>query len=165
MRVQITALKAPWPAGAKAGDVVELPGDKLPGWAIGKCVPSDADATLKYSAAERPEAPADVERLQKQAAEYFEKLQAEHTAEVEKLQGDAAAVNQSLQDALAAIEKLEAENAELKGKVATAEAALQAQLSKVQPSVTGDGSGAALPPVDGDAAAKPAAKTAGKSKA
>ena len=35
MRVQITHLKAPWPVGAKVGDVLELPA--VPAWALGKC--------------------------------------------------------------------------------------------------------------------------------
>lgn len=36
MKLQITHMKAPWPAGAAIGDVVELPG--VPAWALGKCV-------------------------------------------------------------------------------------------------------------------------------
>lgn len=35
MRLQITHMKAPWPAGAKVGDVLELPA--IPAWALGKC--------------------------------------------------------------------------------------------------------------------------------
>lgn len=42
MKVTITALKAPWPAGAKVGETVDLPFKKLPGWAIGKCVPCES---------------------------------------------------------------------------------------------------------------------------
>ena len=37
MKVTVTHLKAPWPAGAAVGSVVELPGDSIPGWAAGKC--------------------------------------------------------------------------------------------------------------------------------
>ena len=36
MRLQITHMKAPWPAGACVGDVLELP--VVPAWAMGKCV-------------------------------------------------------------------------------------------------------------------------------
>jgi hypothetical protein len=39
MKVTITALKAPWPAGSKVGSVVELEGDTIPAWAAGKCTP------------------------------------------------------------------------------------------------------------------------------
>jgi hypothetical protein len=35
MKLQITHMKAPWPAGAKVGDVLELPA--VPAWALGKC--------------------------------------------------------------------------------------------------------------------------------
>ncbi len=37
MRVTITALKAPWPEGSRVGSVVELEGDTIPAWAVGKC--------------------------------------------------------------------------------------------------------------------------------
>lgn len=35
MRLKITQLKAPWPSGAKVGDIIELP--TIPLWAVGKC--------------------------------------------------------------------------------------------------------------------------------
>ena len=49
MKVTITHLKAPWPAGAKPGDVVELDAVEVPGWALGKCTPAadDAEVTVK----------------------------------------------------------------------------------------------------------------------
>ncbi len=46
MKVTITHMKAPWPAGAGVGDTVELEGDTLPGWALGKCVPAADDAPV-----------------------------------------------------------------------------------------------------------------------
>lgn len=47
MRVRITALKTTgWPEGAKVGDVVEIKGDEIPGWALGKCVEAEADAPV-----------------------------------------------------------------------------------------------------------------------
>lgn len=36
MKLRIEVLKAPWPQGAKVGDVVEK--DGIPAWAAGKCV-------------------------------------------------------------------------------------------------------------------------------
>lgn len=36
MRIVITHLKAPWPEGAKAGDIIDI-GDVIPAWAVGKC--------------------------------------------------------------------------------------------------------------------------------
>lgn len=46
MRIQITQLKAPWPAGAAVGDVLDLPA--VPAWAVGKCqqVGDDVAATI-----------------------------------------------------------------------------------------------------------------------
>lgn len=55
MRLLITHLKAPWPRGARVGDVIELP--VVPAWALGKCspAPEGAEVTL-LSDAEQAEA-------------------------------------------------------------------------------------------------------------
>lgn len=45
----ITHLKAPWPSGAKVGDVIELA--SVPAWALGKCSPADDDAEVTVSLA------------------------------------------------------------------------------------------------------------------
>ena len=44
MRLRITHLKAPWPLGAVAGDVLDLP--SIPAWAAGKCEQVDGDVEL-----------------------------------------------------------------------------------------------------------------------
>ncbi len=45
MKVRITALKSTgWPPGAQVGDVLEVNGDTIPGWALGKCEPVTEDA-------------------------------------------------------------------------------------------------------------------------
>ena len=45
MKVTVTHLKAPWPAGTVPGHVVDFPGlDAIPAWAVGKCVPAADDA-------------------------------------------------------------------------------------------------------------------------
>lgn len=44
MKLTITHLKAPWPAGAVVGDVIELA--SVPTWAVGKCAPADDSATV-----------------------------------------------------------------------------------------------------------------------
>lgn len=45
MKVTVTHLKAPWPAGTVPGHVVELAGvESVPGWALGKCTPTADDA-------------------------------------------------------------------------------------------------------------------------
>ncbi len=53
MKVTVTHLKAPWPAGTEPGHVVEFPGlDAVPAWAVGKCAPAadDAEAVSSWSA-------------------------------------------------------------------------------------------------------------------
>ena len=44
MKLTVTHLKAPWPAGAVVGSVIELA--SVPAWAAGKCVPSADDAEV-----------------------------------------------------------------------------------------------------------------------
>jgi hypothetical protein len=45
MKVTVTHLKAPWPAGTIPGHVVDFPSlDAIPAWAVGKCVPAADDA-------------------------------------------------------------------------------------------------------------------------
>jgi hypothetical protein len=45
VKVTVTHLKAPWPAGTVPGHVVDFPGlDAIPAWAVGKCVPAADDA-------------------------------------------------------------------------------------------------------------------------
>lgn len=55
MKLTITHLKAPWPAGAVVGSVIELAA--VPAWALGKCAPADDDATVTVGAVQA--APAD----------------------------------------------------------------------------------------------------------
>lgn len=53
MLLTITHLKAPWPAGAVVGDVIDLP--SAPPWALGKCTaaPDGAVVTIAQPAAEQ----------------------------------------------------------------------------------------------------------------
>jgi hypothetical protein len=45
VKVTVTHLKAPWPAGTVPGHVVDFPGlDAIPAWAAGKCTPAADDA-------------------------------------------------------------------------------------------------------------------------
>ncbi len=57
MLYEITHLKAPWPAGANVGDIIDL--SVLPGWAVGKC----RTATDKKNATVKFEAPAPARNL------------------------------------------------------------------------------------------------------
>ena len=69
MKLTITHLKAPWPAGAVVGSVIELA--SVPAWAVGKCVPSadDAEVTVgvKPATAEAESEPS-IDDLRAQAA-------------------------------------------------------------------------------------------------
>lgn len=55
MLYRITFLKAPWPEGAKVGDVIEL--DHVPAWALGKCEPAGDDAVATIVATKPGEVP------------------------------------------------------------------------------------------------------------
>lgn len=57
MKVVVTALKAPWPEGTKVGDTVDIKGDVLPDWAVGKCSPVAVSPEVAAEAA-APEKPA-----------------------------------------------------------------------------------------------------------
>jgi hypothetical protein len=57
MKVTVTHLKAPWPAGTVPGHVVDFPGlDAIPAWAAGKCTPAadDAEAVSSWPVAVAP---------------------------------------------------------------------------------------------------------------
>jgi hypothetical protein len=56
MRVLVTQLKAPWPVGTKPGDVVEVEGDGIPGWAFGKCeaLPAKPEPVLVVNPEPKP---------------------------------------------------------------------------------------------------------------
>jgi hypothetical protein len=125
MKVVITNLKAPWPAGARLGDVVEV-GDAVPGCLVGKCKPADqaAEAAHTYS----PTLPAPVlaeTRLEPHAG----------------LAGELADARAAL---LATVAELEAERqitAGLRTKLADAEAALLATKPAAPPAAGKGGKG------------------------
>ena len=93
MKLTITHLKAPWPAGAVVGDVIELA--EVPAWALGKCEPADDAATVtagaKPAAAEAESEPS-IDGLRAQAAALGLKVDGRWSrerliAEIEKAQG------------------------------------------------------------------------------
>lgn len=51
IRVRVTHLKAPWPAGVLVGDVIELDLPAVPQWAVGKCIATDSEPTVLYGQA------------------------------------------------------------------------------------------------------------------
>lgn len=48
MKVTIQTLKAPWPSGAKVGDVVAFEGDTAPAWAVGKFAHAPDNAKVDF---------------------------------------------------------------------------------------------------------------------
>lgn len=56
VKVTVTHLKASWPEGTKVGDVVEIEGDAVPAWLVGKCVPADEPAAPAQAPAPAPAA-------------------------------------------------------------------------------------------------------------
>lgn len=101
MKVTVTHLKAPWPAGTVPGHVVEFPGlDAIPAWAVGKCTQTadDAEAVsvwpVPVQPAELTEPPAVTEQSMvvnpadpdaeaaARAAEALAAAEAQHQAEV-----------------------------------------------------------------------------------
>lgn len=119
MKVTITQLKAPWPMGAKVGDVIELQGfDGMPDWAKGKCRPvaDDAEAAqvLERSALPKVEvkAPTKAEpaapAVDPDALAAAEALLAEARTEADELRARvvaAEAESAKLREALAAAEQ------------------------------------------------------------
>lgn len=55
MKVRIEVLKAPWPAGAKVGDVVEIAGDRIPTSLAGKCIKVADDTPVTAKPAKKGE--------------------------------------------------------------------------------------------------------------
>lgn len=62
MKVEVTSLKAAWPPGAKLGDVVDIEGDAIPAWLLGKCKPAEAKPAKAEAAPVAPAAPAKSKR-------------------------------------------------------------------------------------------------------
>lgn len=126
MKVTITHLKAPWPAGADVGAVVELPGSEVPGCFVGKCVeaPEKAEATHVWTPPEpvvvpsQPEAPSSAEEL-----EIAKRLLAEAEAEADELRG-------RLEKALADLQQAQADLAAALERATKAEEAAAAKAPK-----------------------------------
>jgi len=148
MKARILALKAPWPQGAKVGDVVEFAGDHAPGWAIGKFERVGDDATPTVAFAEKADAVEhpEVARL-RQAAEHaaqaaaadLDKMREAFTAETRNLKADHAAQVAALEARIAQAEagsgaklqELTDANAKLAAELA-AEKAAHATTSKAK---------------------------------
>lgn len=121
MKVVITHLKAPWPAGAIVGSVVEVAAESLPGCFVGKCVPAedDAEATqlweplplIEAAAPQQAAAPAvdpDELRAVQALLEAERQASAELAGMVEGLRGQVADLTAQRDQALADLEAAKA---------------------------------------------------------
>lgn len=125
MKARITHLKAPWPLGAVAGDVVEF--QAVPAWAVGKFqeVGEDEPVTLVFGDPVLVELKrgdsSEVEGLNATIAELKAKLEAADAAAADQAEALAVA-RAALTSADSTISDLGNENAELKAKLEAAQA-------------------------------------------
>lgn len=135
MKARITHLKAPWPLGAKVGDVVEF--ETVPAWSVGKFekVGDDEAVTLEFGELVFGELAqvvlegdsAEVQALKSEIADLTDKLAGEQKAKDEA--GALALMAQEQSEAIIAglNERLSAAKAEAEAaKASAAESAAQA---------------------------------------
>lgn len=117
MKVEVTHLKAPWPAGAVIGSVVLLAVALLPAWAAGKCIvlPPEDDRE-PVGTWEPPTVPSEPELVVNRASA-ADQL-AEHAARI-------AGLGQELQDALQALGTARAEIGSLGAQLSEANAMIE----------------------------------------
>lgn len=142
MKAKIVVLKAPWPAGAGLGSIVEFAGKAAPAWAVGKFLEQSEDTSADF-VYEPPEvclgrdAPApqtSQDALVAQAAQHFrqqafdrlQEVEAQHAGVVAQFRADLESGGLALQEALTKTSALEAENADLKAKLEAAQAQAEA---------------------------------------
>lgn len=116
MKARITNLKAPWPHGAKIGDVVEF--EVVPVWAAGKFAAAEDDAEVTAFFEKRAEIIANV--VPDQAL----------LAQVAELQGKLEAAQAALADSEGALAAAQADGATLREQLEAAQAALAAGSKK-----------------------------------
>lgn len=133
MKARITHLKAPWPLGARVGDVVEL--QAVPAWAVGKFekVGDDEPVTLEFGEPVLVELSggnaSEVEGLKAAIADLTAKLEAADLAVLQN--AEAAQVAQAaVQSADVTIAGLNEQVADLTAKLEAAQAQAQAKTGK-----------------------------------
>lgn len=183
LKVEVTHLKAPWPAGAAIGSVVLLAAALLPAWAAGKCIVLPREDEREPVGTWEPPAAPSAPELVVNPASAADQL-AEHAARI-------ADLGQELQDAQQALGTARAEIASLGAQLIEANAAIEqarsfcaaaeeghataarerdAAMAELQAlreampvtvgTITGDGTGEALPLVEEGKAAKATKKGA-----
>lgn len=113
MKVRITNLKGPWPTGAKVGEVVSVPGDTIPGWAVGKCmrVEDDTEAQHEYEPRERVSESRAVGSVsltptqQRELAERLEALERDRSELIDQLSAQGRTIEQLTSDLQASVKE------------------------------------------------------------
>lgn len=106
MKARITHMKAPWPSGAKVGQLVEFNAGAIPAWALGKCVQVGDDAVADHT----------VEAPSASTAAVASNLESKLTREEREQIGNE--LRRIHDEAGQAARVLEAENAELREQLA-----------------------------------------------
>lgn len=117
IKVEVTQLKAPWPAGAVVGSVVLLAVPLLPAWAVGKCTVVPGDDEREPVGTWEPPAPAAEPTLVVNPSSAAD-LPAEQAVRVAEL-------GQQLQDAQQALGTARTEIASMGAQLIEANAAIE----------------------------------------
>ena len=136
MKVRITNLKGPWPTGAKVGDVVGIPGDVIPGWAVGKCVQAedDTEAQHEYEPRERASEPRAVGPIsltpaqQKELVERFDALERERSDLCDQISAQGQTIQQLTDNLQASVQ----EESALREQLAAAQNATSAEKARAE---------------------------------
>lgn len=164
IKVEVTHLKAPWPAGATVGAVVLLAVALLPAWAAGKCTVLPAEDEREPVAVWEPLVLAEPELVVNPASEADEKAR-QAAMLIDELTIQLRDAEQALSTAAAEIQSLGAQLAEAQAAASRTEAdlldaiqqrdaaladakALREAVPATVDTVAGDGTGEALPPVE-----------------
>lgn len=141
MKVRVTNLKGPWPAGAKVGDVVAIESEAVPAWAVGKCimVPDDASEAFRYEPKVVTGGGSDRAHQAREAAiqDAFDDLRAQRDQALQELESAQAALAAALDREAGLQHQLDAALAAAAGPVAMKRADLNAEAEKLGIKVDG----------------------------
>ncbi|MCT9812424.1 hypothetical protein N0K08_17410 [Acidovorax sp. Be4] len=161
MKVIIQTLKAPWPTGAKVGDVVSFEGEVAPAWAVGKyaLAPDGAEADHKYEPASVGTVSVSVSVDSEEVQQAFHQLREEALRRISEADDKTAEVDAQLQAS-------RIENEGLTSRLAEAESLIAGLREKLEAAQSDDAKvKAALAEVEQQAEQEKAAIAAADAKA
>lgn len=132
----IKHLKAPWPKGAKVGDIIEF--DVLPGWAAGKCeqggsqptVFADQEVSGDGSGAALAPADPDAAKIAAAMADAAEQDRLERARIMAEQKATLEAQGKTIESLIADVKAGLAESQKLEQQLAAAKADLEASLAR-----------------------------------